>query len=49
MPGNNSGLSQTRAIEPRYRPGRLRSEGFWVGDYGGGVRVALLAHADFAL
>ena len=35
MPGNNSG--PTRAIEPRHRP--PGSDGFWVRDYGGGVRV----------
>ena len=37
MPGNISGPSQTRAGEPYIRP--LGGEGFWEGDYGGGVRV----------
>jgi hypothetical protein len=33
------GPQPTWAIEPRYRPDRLVSDGFWMRDYGGGVRV----------
>ena len=49
MPGNNSGPSQTWAMEPRYRPRGQQGILVIVRDYGGRVReAALLAHAELA-
>ena len=39
MPGNNSGRSHPGNIAVPSTVGRLGVDGFWVGDYGGGVRV----------